>query len=838
MPLSSHPTERALPAFALKCVKPLIYWACLLAAGSAMAASTVPLSRASITPADLGIIIVQGDPLSESIGAYYQSARGIPAANVVRIALPTGTDNITPAQLAAFKAQVDAALPANVQATVLTWTRPFRVQGACGMSITSAFALGYDVKYCNNVFTAAIPYFDSDTTHPWQDFGIRPAMMLGASTFNSAAALINRGVSAEATYPAGDGYMVRTTDTARSGPRWGDFSALPKQWNFAGGLNLTYVDNAKGTGTNYITSKSPVLFYFTGLTSVPDLATNHFVPGAVGDHLTSFGGIIPGQGQMVATSWLDAGTTGSYGTVEEPYAVQDKFPKASVMIDQYYRGATLIEAYWKSVRTPGQGLFLGDPLARPFTDQASSSINAGQYVLKTRSLRRSSRYTVETRSSANASWTPLGATWVDMPGPREIRVPIATDANAEVRLSGPCASALTAAWAGAAANNVQQAQGGRAQRIYFQLVAGNADPATSTCLQNIKLSVPVLPDGLTASGLTAAVFGPPESYTLKPQDQIIALLVVDIPASVAASADKTYVIPLSLTDTALGQSMQVDSLTINLTAGTSTDPVAAPAIRLRRPVDGWYWTNYPAGRASAYTLSSEVDVKPGSGIASVVYDLQATTLWDGSDPTPLHVTSTGQANSTNFSGFLSLPRIAPGVYHLKASGYDANNALVATAEGDVYSDIAATMVRDTAKSGHIAGTPGDDVIFSTGGCVATLCNKGGTDVLAGAGGKNIFVIGTIAIQPGSVPSVITDFKPGVDTVDLTSWGARMRATGRIRADNAYENGTLQVVDTPDGAQLRLAYVGVTSPGYPTYALVTLRGVSASAINLRRDTRLY
>ena len=32
----------------------------------------------------------------------------------------------------------------------------------------------------------------------------------------------------------------------------------------------------------------------------------------------------------------------------------------------YVTGATLIEAYWKSVEMPGQGIFIGEPLARPF----------------------------------------------------------------------------------------------------------------------------------------------------------------------------------------------------------------------------------------------------------------------------------------------------------------------------------------------------------------------------------------------------------------------------------------------------------------------------------------
>ena len=32
----------------------------------------------------------------------------------------------------------------------------------------------------------------------------------------------------------------------------------------------------------------------------------------------------------------------------------------------YLRGNSLIEAYWKSVAWPGQGIFIGEPLAKPF----------------------------------------------------------------------------------------------------------------------------------------------------------------------------------------------------------------------------------------------------------------------------------------------------------------------------------------------------------------------------------------------------------------------------------------------------------------------------------------
>jgi hypothetical protein len=32
----------------------------------------------------------------------------------------------------------------------------------------------------------------------------------------------------------------------------------------------------------------------------------------------------------------------------------------------YLQGATALEAYWRSVLWPSQGLFVGDPLAAPF----------------------------------------------------------------------------------------------------------------------------------------------------------------------------------------------------------------------------------------------------------------------------------------------------------------------------------------------------------------------------------------------------------------------------------------------------------------------------------------
>jgi uncharacterized protein (TIGR03790 family) len=113
------------------------------------------------------------------------------------------------------------------------------------------------------------------------------------------------------------------------------------------------------------------MFYFTGLARIDGIDTNHYRPGAIADHLTSAGGKLSGSSQMSSLEWLKAGATGSYGTVVEPCAFVQKFPRPDIVINRYLNGETLIEAYWKSVAWPGQGVFIGEPLAAPFRDTES-----------------------------------------------------------------------------------------------------------------------------------------------------------------------------------------------------------------------------------------------------------------------------------------------------------------------------------------------------------------------------------------------------------------------------------------------------------------------------------
>ena len=58
--------------------------------------------------------------------------------------------------------------------------------------------------------------------------------------------------------------------------------------------------------------------------------------------------------------------------VVEPCNFPQKFPNPVVAMKHYLAGDTLIEAYWKSVIWPGKGIFIGEPLARPYGERQKS----------------------------------------------------------------------------------------------------------------------------------------------------------------------------------------------------------------------------------------------------------------------------------------------------------------------------------------------------------------------------------------------------------------------------------------------------------------------------------
>jgi hypothetical protein len=131
------------------------------------------------------------------------------------------------------------------------------------------------------------------------------------------------------------------------------------------------------------------------------------------------------------------GATGSSGTVAEPYAIQNKFPYASVQV-HYARGCSLAEAFYQSVYAPYQLIVVGDPLCQPWANIPRVLVDgakAGDVLKDKVSLRASATlprggsadrfelYVDGERSASESAAEPLELDTRDYPdGDHELRV--------------------------------------------------------------------------------------------------------------------------------------------------------------------------------------------------------------------------------------------------------------------------------------------------------------------------------------------------------------------------------------------------------------------------------
>ncbi|MDT8282307.1 MAG: TIGR03790 family protein [Gammaproteobacteria bacterium] len=314
------------------------------------------MAFAQVSAQQVAIIVNTQDRDSRLTANYYQQKRGIPAQNIIEVNLPVGKNSISEQQFNSILQQVRQQTPTPVQYYALAWSKPFKV--SC-MSITSAFAFGFDKSYCAQGCnrTKLSAYYNSDSVLPADDLKIFPTMMLAGSSLQQVYAMIDRGVVSDFSKPDATAYLMNTSDKARN-VRSRRYEVIKEL--LADNIKIEQVDG------DVLKDKKDVMFYFTGLVKVKAIDSNQYFPGAIADHLTSSGGNLFGSRQMSILRWLDAGATASYGTVVEPCAFTQKFPNPGIVIERYTNGESLIQAYWKSVAWPGQGVFVGELMAAPY----------------------------------------------------------------------------------------------------------------------------------------------------------------------------------------------------------------------------------------------------------------------------------------------------------------------------------------------------------------------------------------------------------------------------------------------------------------------------------------
>ena len=326
----------------------------LLAAGAVHGADAT-IAR-GLQAAHLAVVINDAEPNSVEVGEYYRQAHAIPVANIVHVNIPNRPRKLSASQFAQLKEYIDGQLKPGIQAVLMVWSAPYAVE--CN-SITSAYTLGYDAAQCAKTCGAgkASTYFNSDAGQPFTQLGMRLSMLLPIDFVEEAKAVVDRGTASGFSVPSATAYYLNTSDGARNSR-----AAFFPPAGVVRQRKLT-IRNMKA---DVLEGAQDIMVYQTGMAKVDKLDTLRFLPGALADHLTSFGGDLQGTAQMSSQRWLEAGATASYGTVSEPCNYWQKFPNPTVLLRRYLSGMTALEAYWGSVSWPAQGLFIGDPLAAPY----------------------------------------------------------------------------------------------------------------------------------------------------------------------------------------------------------------------------------------------------------------------------------------------------------------------------------------------------------------------------------------------------------------------------------------------------------------------------------------
>lgn len=316
----------------------------------------VALPSFRLSGENLAVVMNDDDANSVTVARYYQKVRQIPEQNMVHIRLPVKPHRLSQDAFRQLQRHISIQLLPHIEAMLLVWSAPYAVE--C-QSITSALSLGFDAALCKDSCAASRPsrYYNSNANRPFRQMGFRPSMLLPTESVEQAKAIIDRGVASGFRVVPASAYYVLTSDTRRNSraiffPVPGN---VPEKK-----LTIRHVR------AEFLAGAQDVMIYQLGAAQVNKLESINFLPGALADHLTSFGGDLLESTQMSSLRWLNAGATASYGTVSEPCNFWQKFPQSSVLLQHYLSGETAMEAYWKSVAWPAQGLFIGEPLAAPY----------------------------------------------------------------------------------------------------------------------------------------------------------------------------------------------------------------------------------------------------------------------------------------------------------------------------------------------------------------------------------------------------------------------------------------------------------------------------------------
>jgi uncharacterized protein (TIGR03790 family) len=332
------------------------------------------------------VVVNQNSTNSVQLGNDYCQQRGVPPQNVLRM---TGwTDGAVAWSRSDFETRLrnplltmlaNRGLTNQVAYVLLSMDIPYRIDDTGGQNSTTSVLFygfkndtappyGCEPGSCslpdassNSFAFSELPFSEAPPNTASTNSFL--AMMLTDDTLAGAKSILARGVASDSAFPTQAVYLAKTGDRDRN-VRFVEFDNAIFASRVQGNNSLVWTNTDS-------TSFANLLGLMTGLATL-SLPANAFVPGAMGDSLTSCAGMLfDGCGQTTLLAFLHAGAAGSYGTITEPCNYIQKFPDPR---DYFYqnRGFCLAEAYYQSVPNPYLGLLVGEPLSAPFARPGSA----------------------------------------------------------------------------------------------------------------------------------------------------------------------------------------------------------------------------------------------------------------------------------------------------------------------------------------------------------------------------------------------------------------------------------------------------------------------------------
>jgi hypothetical protein len=344
--------------------------------------TTPPPPTGNWDPADVVVVINQGDPTSVAMAAEYKRQWGTTAS--VSVSLGSATEITSATAVNTAKTAIYAS---GKQYMVLAWAVPSRYQipngdNGSGQAITAALTFGPRAAS-----SYVSPLYGYVGAKPRTDKGFMESAWLGATKYirkdahgtrptGQSILLFARDSPSET--PANPRGIVRMGQSAPGVIIWDNTVPIPRP-----GYTPPKPDYLMGGGTNACNCVSKDCFLPERKPTGPMVAAyqsmNFLSPdgglvwqkGFYGDHVTSYGGHMPsGNGQTPLTYHLDRNASFSVGSVSEPWtslqAMKDQFVNVSMFHPWFMAGIPAGVAAWGSVKCPDRMLFAGDIMCAPF----------------------------------------------------------------------------------------------------------------------------------------------------------------------------------------------------------------------------------------------------------------------------------------------------------------------------------------------------------------------------------------------------------------------------------------------------------------------------------------